>query len=427
MLTAAVALTLAGCTGQSKQPQPTGPTLAPPGSNVQAGVPVPVRGFYWGGTNNNDRSTVPGCPSPSTYSGEGGQYGGLECKIAWAAGKLNLAVPAARAADGRFHTTLARAYLNGDFGCRDDQQRLEPGGDIYELASAPGRRALMLSTKCGSWASLADGGGRSEQDTDLRQVVGRLEKLPVPVILIFHHEPEDDACGNGSAAGTPDQFRRAYRQFASTVRSQDARDGRANVSTGWVLMNQTYIAARDGDRAPFTGCRGWRPNNTSTKNPLRNPENWYPGDDAVDWLGADVYTHGTDKPLREAVEPFTSWADAGCPTHHPDRDWTCGRARATKPLALAEMGVGLAKREFSQAEKAMWFDELRSDLNNRQVAQFRRIKAFAYWSSGKQNVIDMPPDPAHPALLAYTRLTLQPLVANPVLPASPSPQVSPRR
>lgn len=377
------------------------------------GVPVPVRGVYWGGTNNNDDSTVPGCGTPSTYSGEDGQYGGLECKIAWAAVQLKLTSPAA--SQGRFHTSLARVYLNGDWGCRDDQARLSQGGDIYQAANSPGRRALMLSTKCGPWAGLADGAGRSKQDTYLRQVVDLIQKFPVPVILIFHHEPENDACGP-AAAGTPDEYRRAFRQFATDVRSQDARDGQSTISTGWVLQNATFVAASEGDKAPFTGCKSWKAKNLSPDNPLRNPENWYPGDDAVDWLDADVYTHGADTSLREAVGAFVQWADAGCPAEHPSTDWTCTSGRAGKPLGLAEFGFGLGKGAYSQADKARWFDGLRTDISNPALPEFRRIKAFAYWSAGKQNVIDMPPDAAHPALLAYTRLTLQPVVTQLTLP-----------
>jgi len=411
---AAGLLGLTACTGgSSDQPQAKKSRVAVPAAHGP-GVPVPVQGIYWGGTNNNDNSTVPGCGTPASYSGDAGQYGGLECKIAWAAGRLKLIAPAA--GKGRFHTSLARVYLNGEYGCRDDQARLRPGGDIYQAANSPGRRALMLSTKCGPWAGLGSGGGRSEQDTYLREVADLVQKLPVPVILIFHHEPENDACGP-AAFGTPDEFRRAYRQFAADVRDRDARDGKSTISTGWVLMNATYVASSAGDKAKFTGCKSWKANDTSTDNPLRNPENWYPGDEAVDWLGADVYTHGADIPLRDAVGPFVQWAGGPCPAEHPKADWSCTNARAGKPLGLAEFGFGLGKRVASQAEKARWFDELRADLSNPASAELGRIKAFAYWSAGKQNVIDMPPDAAHPALLAYTRLTLAPAVTRLTLPA----------
>jgi hypothetical protein len=415
-LAAVSVLGLAGCTGSADKPGSKKAPVAVP-APVGPGVPVPVRGAYWGGTNNNDRSTVPGCATPASYSGEDGQYGGLECKIAWAASRLNLTTPAV--SRGQFHTTLARVYLNGDYGCRDDQHRLAPGGDIYQAAHSPGRRALMLSTKCGPWAGLADGGGRSKQDAYLRQVVDLIQKFPVPVILIFHHEPENDACGPGGF-GTPDQYRRAYRQFAADVRSRDARDGKSTISTGWVLMNATFVAAGEGDKANFSGCKSWKPNDTSTRNPLRNPENWYPGDDAVDWLAADVYTHGTDTSLRVAVGPFVQWADAGCPAAHPSADWSCTSGRVGKPLGLAEFGFGLGRHTYSQDDKARWFDQLSADISNPAVAEFRRIKAYAYWSAGKQNVIDMPPDAAHPALLAYTRLTLQPFVTELTLPSSAS-------
>ncbi len=382
------------------------------------GVPVPVRGYYWGGTNNHDTSTVPGCALPSTYSGAGQVYGGLECKINWAAKQLKLTAPAAT--PGRFHTSMARAYLDGDLACRDQQSRLKPGGDIYGLATAPGRRVLMLSTRCGPWKALADGGGRAPEDSYVRQLVDLVEKFPVPVILVMNHEPEDEACDPATGMGTPDDFRRAFRQFATDVRTEDARDGRISISLGWILMNATFLTGAHGDHLPFTGCDASTAKNTRVDNPLRNPENWYPGDDAVDWIAADVYTHGTDKSLRNAVKPFVNWVSAPCPQSHPLRDWTCTAARAHRPLALGEFGPGLAKTAPpTQAQKAAWLNQFRSDLNNPAVHEFSRIKAFAYWSSGGQNVIDMPPDPTHPALRAYTLLTLQPLGLSPQLAPAP--------
>ena len=396
----------------------TGAVKALPVGPARPGVPVPVHGFYWGGTNNHDTSTVPGCPLPSTYSGKAGQYGGLECKISWAARQLKVAAPVAAAAPpGQFHTTMARAYLDGGYACRDQQARLKPGGDIFQLASVPGRRVLILSTRCGPWKNLANGGGKAPEDGYLREDARLIEAFPVPVIFVLHHEPEDEACDARTGMGTPDDFRRAYRQFATDVRSEAAKDGRSTISTGWILMNATFLTGAHGDHLPFTGCNASTAKNTSTDNPLRNPENWYPGDDAVDWIGSDVYTHGTDKPLRNAVKPFVRWASAPCPTVHPARDWTCTPARSRRPLLLGEFGPGLAlKKTPTQAQKAAWFDQLRADLNSPAVHEFDRIKAFAYWSSGEQNVIDMPPDPAHPALRAYARLALEPLVVRPVLP-----------
>ena len=401
--------------------RPVAPAPAPGGSVGQTlqvaaarpGVPVPTRGYYWGGTNNHDTSTVPGCPLPSTYAGKAGQYGGLECKISWAATQLKLAA----GVGARFHTSMARAYLDGQFGCRDQHARLKPGGDIFELAAAPGRRVLLLSTRCGPWQELAKGRGHAAADTYLRQDVALLERLPVPVIFVFHHEPEDEACGAAQALGTPDEFRRAFRQFATDVRTADAQDGRASISTGWILMNATFGAGARGDHLPFTGCTARTTDQVTGDDPLRNPENWYPGDDAVDWVGADVYTHGTDKSLRNAVRPFTRWASAPCPAVHPARDWICTPARARRPLMLGEFGPGLAKTAPpTQAQKAAWLNQLRADLHNPAVREFDRIRAFAYWSSGAQNVIDMPADPAHPALRAYAMLTLEPLVLRPVLP-----------
>lgn len=402
---ASALLVLAGCTSHperhSAKPAPTPSRSAVGVPSGQAGVPVPTSGFYWGGTNYGDRSAVPGCPVVT--GNEAKQYAQLECKLGWAAGQLGLARPAA-VTGSAVNTTMARAYLHNENGCRTDLHRLKPGGDVYQLAATPGRRVLMLSTKCGPWTDLASGGGNAAADQDVRRLVDAVVKLPVPVILIFHHEPENDACREGSASGTPDDYRRAFRQFAADVRAEEAKDRTARISLGWVLMGGTFDAATRGDHAVFTGCGSFRANGTATDNPLRNPDNWYAGDDVVDWIGADVYTHGTQTALSAAVHPFVSWATGSCPAQHPVRDWSCTPSRSHKPLALAEFGPGLGGPP-SQQQKAAWLDQLRIDIVSGRT-DLAKIKAFAYWSSGGQDVIDMPPDPAHPALLAYTRLSL---------------------
>lgn len=416
LLVVAVGATLAltACTSPNSNAKPS-PTASarsavavPPG---HAGVPVPTSGFYWGGTNNRDTSAVPGCPKAT--GNDARQYAELECKIGWAAGQLRLARPAT-AAGSDVVTTMTRAYLHNDYGCRKDLARLRSGGDVYQLASTPGRRVLMLSTKCGPWSTLANGAGHSAADDDIRQLVDAVVKLPVPVILIYHHEPENDACGSGSSSGTPDDYRRAYRQFASDVRSEEAKDNAARISLGWVLMGQTFDQSSRGDHAVFTSCGSDRSNDTSTSNPLRNPENWYPGDDVVDWVGADVYTHGTQHSLSSAVTPFVQWAHAPCPTAHPAQAWSCSSARAGKPLTLAEFGPGLGSGQPTQQQKAAWLDQVRADIVSGKT-ELASIKAFAYWSSGGQNVIDMPPDPRHPALLAYARLSLLSQATTPTL------------
>jgi len=409
---AAVGLALAGCTSSGTSGSNPSPTTSITAGPQAQGVPLPVSGYYWGGTNHNDSGTTPGCTPGSDSIGS--QYALLECKMAWAAKQHGLVRPAATTGSGSVVTTMVREYLNGPWGCKRNLQRLQPGGDIYQLAGQSGRKVLMLSTKCGPWSELAAGGGSSAADQDIKTMVDAVAQLPVPVILIFNHEPEDDACGPGGGEGNPDEYRAAYRQFAADVRSEAAAQGNTRISLGWVLQSGTFDMAAQGDDVPFTSCGRLSASRLLPDNPLRNPENFYPGDDVVDWLGTDVYTHGTDHSLSSAVQPFVDWASTACPAKHPATDWSCTSARASKPLALAEFGPGLGTGQPTQQQKAAWFDQIRSDIVSGKT-DLSRIKAFAYWSSGQQNVIDSPPDSSHPALIAYTKLSLLSQATTPTL------------
>lgn len=166
------------------------------------------------------------------------------------------------------------------------------------------RPQLRSGTKL-SWSSVADG---SRDDTIRAQAKG-LRSVAHPVLLAFHHEA-DLQSGYGAAA----DFRAAFRHYVAVFRAS----GATKVAFAVVLAGATYGSAIDS---------------------------WYPGDDVVDWLGADSYNFAACSPGRPAWRSF----DKATSAFHR---W--GAARH-KPMLLAEWGS--AEDVNQPGRKAEWIND----------------------------------------------------------------------
>jgi hypothetical protein len=252
---------------------------------------------------------------------------------------------------------------------------------------------MLINMKCGStWGEMANGGGVSTADTNIKRKIQLLGQIGVPVILTWHHEPENDSCGETPFYGTPDEYRKAYRHFASHVRA----NGGGKVATGLILMGWTFDLS---NTTVFTTCTGV----TASNGPLRNPENWWPGDDAVDWVLADPYAEGSGVTFSNIVTGFVNWSNRPCPANHPTTDYNCTAARASKPLGLAEYSVN---GEHSVTYRASWLDDHKLKMRN-----YLKLKLYAFWSDQSNSTAlpwwaDYPTtDPDRQVLKAFTRLS----------------------
>ena len=99
-----------------------------------------------------------------------------------------------------------------------------------------------------------------------------------------------------------------------------------------------------------TGCGARSPTASRTDGPA-----YYPGDDQVDWLCADAYTHSPATPLRTVLEPFLDWAK--------DHD---------RPIIIGEFGT----HQGLPGERAAWLDEAFRDLK-----ASSQVKAVVYYES----------------------------------------------
>lgn len=117
----------------------------------------------------------------------------------------------------------------------------------------------------------------------------------------------------------------------------------------------------------------WCPHADGFLDPSRHAADFYPGDDQVDWLCADVY----------ANDPATSFADVATPF----LDWAAGHA---KPIVIGEFGV-------QHGAKAAWLSNAFAFIQARP-----QIRAAVYFDGfGSGNGLDHRIESSPPALTAF--------------------------
>ena len=162
------------------------------------------------------------------------------------------------------------------------------------------------------WAQLADAEPGSAVYGQLREWIDRLVELPAGTYVTINHEPEtSDSEANGSAQ----DFVAMWRRVAELL---EANNGQ-HLELVWVLTGGSF---RRGQA-----------------------DQWYPGDDVVDIIGADTYNWYT--------------------CQGTNREWRSLETLIEAPLAFArEHGKPLALPEVASVEdpaavgrKAEWLDE----------------------------------------------------------------------
>ena len=132
------------------------------------------------------------------------------------------------------------------------------------------------------WTSVAAG----DYDDWLADWATALRGVGVPFDFAFHHEPKDDRTGHhGLDCGLEPDFVAANRYVVRFLR--DA--GVEGMRFGPIFSKSSAI---------YTSMATLEP--------------WYPGDDAVDWLGFDGYCQ-TFNPLQEVREPPMSFEEIIAP------------------------------------------------------------------------------------------------------------------
>jgi hypothetical protein len=213
------------------------------------------------------------------------------------------------------------------------------------------RSTLMLSWAGGDSRSVVSG----RHDTLIRDKARQIREYGKPLLLRYRWEMDRPnlRATMWSAAD--------YIAMWKHVRALFAAEGVRNVSWVWCPTIEGFE-------------RGEAPD-------------FYPGDDAVDWVCVDVYSGSRFVPLGEHLKPFFAWT-AG----HP-----------TKPVMIGEFGVA---RAWESAKRAAWI------RHGAEVFKTNtQVKAVLYFESDPEDrkpdgMFSIADDPA--ALTAFVELARDP-------------------
>ncbi|MDX6533510.1 MAG: hypothetical protein QOF68_1254 [Gaiellales bacterium] len=179
------------------------------------------------------------------------------------------------------------------------------------------------------WSTIATGG----VDRTIDRAAAELRRLKTPVMLAFHHEPENDA----GKYGTARQFRFAFRHIVKRFKARRA----TNVVFVCILEGFTYDGGHGGAKAWF-------------------PERY------ADWAGADAYNWAPGRrgfswrSFEEAFSGFYAWG-----------------SKRRVPLMAAEFGT--QERPGDPNAKAAWLNAARATIRS-----WPRLKAVVYFNSDKK-------------------------------------------
>ncbi len=182
------------------------------------------------------------------------------------------------------------------------------------------------------WSAIANG----SQDGYLGPMALRFAAWGRPALFVFDAEAEDHLAARGSTA----EYVAAFRHIAGAFRVA----GATNVGFVWTTTAYAFT--------PESGA-------------FDRVVDLYPGDDVVDWIGADPFNfvdRGGWQSFSSLVDPWYRWAT----TEH-----------RTKPLMLTEWGT--KEDPGDAARKAGWLETAGALLAER----YRRIKAVVYFDERK--------------------------------------------
>lgn len=226
-----------------------------------------------------------------------------------------------------FEASVGRKFdLHRDYDLWDNKQ---PSTDVRWNVSTGHTPLVSILPKRSDgsmlrWPDLAAG----QYDADITAQANGLKSVGAPVILAFHHEPENDV----TDYGTPAEYAAAFRHYVTVFRAA----GASNVGFAYVLMRGSF---GNGKADAF-----------------------YPGDDVIDWIGADSYNwyqcrQNAWRSFAEVNNDLHAWA-----ANHPD-----------KPVVIAEYASGEDAADPNR--KGQWF---RDALTT--VKTWPQLKAVAYFN-----------------------------------------------
>jgi len=173
------------------------------------------------------------------------------------------------------------------------------------------------------------------EDTWIKAQATRIKNLGGTVFLRYYHEPDGDY--RKAMIHTPADYIAAWKH----ARSLFTQVGANNVV--WVYCTTTY---------------------SFRQKPAVPPQNWYPGDAYVDWIGGDGYNFA---PVKTGAKWNSFSTIFGT--------WYAWAATHPKPLMAAEYGV--LEDPSQPMRKANWY----SDMETTVPTSFPLLQAVIAWST----------------------------------------------
>ena len=228
--------------------------------------------------------------------------------------------------------------------------------DTVRADAQAGRTVLLSIYSRVPWSDITAG----HANEYLREQARAVREFGHPILLAFHHEPEDDR----RERGTPQEFAAAYRHVVDLFRGQGVR----NVEWVWILMAWTFRQ----DRAAH----------------------YYPGDGYVDFVSADGYNWGGCRDGRPDAGRYMSFREI----FGAMREFALAH---DKPAIIAEWGS--TEYRHDPRIKAAWIDDAAETVKSWPV-----IKALAYFNHGNRDRCHFHVDSSPHALAAFQRMAADP-------------------
>ncbi|VFJ13106.1 conserved protein of unknown function [Candidatus Nitrosocosmicus franklandus] len=184
---------------------------------------------------------------------------------------------------------------------------------------------------------------------------------------------ETDEYGDPNIADGPERFRDAYRHIIDLFRNEEVN----NIT--WVFHVFPFLE----DSTINQDEESWN-----------NVENYYPGDDYIDWIGTSVY--GSIEPEKE-WNSFREIMDRAYKELESISD--------SKPFAILELGI---IEDPEMGNKSEWIQEALHLIEN---GTYPRVKAISYWNEKWENdgdIIDLTIDSTSDSLSTYRELISSP-------------------
>jgi hypothetical protein len=223
----------------------------------------------------------------------------------------------------------------------------DPGGGVpYAIPKYSWK--VGNSSGHGTWTAVANG----DYDTQIDNCADGIKQFEHTMFFSVYHEPEDNVNSSGNT-------RAAYRAMWQRVRERFEDRGVDNV---------VYLLQ-------FAGYAGHAVNGAGS-----GFEDMYPGDDYIDWLGMDPYTHS---PNRNTLDELVN-ATQGAPTGFTGwYNWAQAN-HPTKPIMLGEFGAGNTGVQGASTNGVQFTDAQGASVVNDWISALgvtnTAIKAFLYWN-----------------------------------------------